>query len=104
MSQLNQVPLYSAPPAQSHGARHGKGKYTWSNGASYDGSYDAGRRHGSGTMSFPDKSSYTGEFADNSPHGKVRRVAEVMQLQQLRQYSCAECTLRSRAQPTDKAL
>lgn len=56
--------------SQVNGVRHGSGKYTWSNGASYDGHYVEARREGKGTMVYPDKSEYVGMFKDNSPEGK----------------------------------
>lgn len=43
-----------------HGQRQGAGKYTWTNGCSYDGMYQNHARHGRGTMTFPDKSRYEG--------------------------------------------
>lgn len=44
-----------------HGKRQGTGKYTWSNGAVYDGEYVANKKHGQGVMLYPDKSKYEGE-------------------------------------------
>lgn len=43
-----------------HGKREGKGKYTWSSGASYEGEYAAGLKQGTGAMVFPDKGKYEG--------------------------------------------
>jgi hypothetical protein len=36
------------------------GKYTWSNGAVYEGEYADNVKQGQGTMTFPDKSKYEG--------------------------------------------
>jgi hypothetical protein len=36
------------------------GKYTWSNGAVYDGEYVDNMKQGQGIMTFPDKSKYEG--------------------------------------------
>ncbi len=44
------------------GRQHGKGTYTWPDGAMYIGEYKDGRRHGRGIYIFPDGAKYGGEW------------------------------------------
>lgn len=62
------VPGDTYAGAMSHGARHGRGTYTWgASGARYSGDYVAGAREGQGTMTFPDKSRYEGAYRARAP-------------------------------------
>jgi hypothetical protein len=58
---ITHIFIYCDTGAMVHGKREGKGKYTWSSGASYEGEYAAGLKQGTGTMVFPDKGKYEGE-------------------------------------------
>lgn len=48
---------------------HGKGKLTYANGTTYEGSFSHGKYHGKGTMSWPDGASYTGDWAFGHEQG-----------------------------------
>ena len=45
------------------GLRHGKGKFTWNNGDTYDGSWVEDKRHGQGTYVWHDGSKYKGNYS-----------------------------------------
>jgi hypothetical protein len=45
------------------GKREGQGKYTWSNGAIFEGQYAENKKNGKGKLMLPDKSVYEGNFA-----------------------------------------
>ena len=76
-----------------NGKKHGKGAFTWPDGASYVGefkddemhgkgirtdpdgtkyvgAYEKGQMSGEGTFTWPDGSQYTGQWKDNKRHGK----------------------------------
>lgn len=46
----------------ANGNYHGKGKYIWIDGDTYDGQYVHGLKHGHGTYEFPDGQKYVGNF------------------------------------------
>ena len=48
---------------------HGHGRYLYSSGNVYTGSWDHGIMRGIGMMEFGDKTSYEGEFDANEMHG-----------------------------------
>lgn len=50
---INRTSCVSLNSALYKGKRHGKGKYTWANGAFYDGEYKDNLKHGRGTRKFP---------------------------------------------------
>lgn len=47
----------------ANGRRHGRGKYTFANGAFYEGEYADNVKQGQGVMEYPDKGRYEGEGA-----------------------------------------
>ena len=49
---------------------HGKGIFTYSNGAIYDGDFNEDKKVGKGVYIYADGSKYTGEFFDDNMHGK----------------------------------
>jgi hypothetical protein len=51
--------------------RHGKGKWTNTNGDYYDGDFVYEKRHGYGTYTWPNGDAYKGDFADDNRNGKV---------------------------------
>mmetsp|Transcript_25910 Transcript_25910/g.31449 ORF Transcript_25910/g.31449 Transcript_25910/m.31449 type:complete len:211 (+) Transcript_25910:102-734(+) len=52
------------------GKRTGKGKYTFANGAVFEGDYVDNVKTGSGTMTYPDGSSYTGGWVSDKKEGE----------------------------------
>ncbi|MDP2189263.1 MAG: hypothetical protein Q8J69_11340 [Sphingobacteriaceae bacterium] len=51
-------------------ARHGAGKYTWSNGDSYEGEFREGARNGFGVYTFATGESYVGNWKNDLRDGK----------------------------------
>lgn len=51
--------------------RHGKGKWTNTNGDYYDGDFVNEKRHGYGVYTWPNGNEYRGDFVDDNRHGKV---------------------------------
>ena len=49
--------------------RHGKGRFLWSNGESYEGDYLKDERTGKGVYNWPDGSFYEGDFLAGKRHG-----------------------------------
>jgi len=47
------------------GKPHGQGKYTWSNGDSYDGQFEEGSRSGFGILKQKSGYQYEGEFRND---------------------------------------
>ena len=54
------------------GKPHGKGKYTWSDGDCYEGSFTNGFRDGHGVMTFSNGDKYEGPFHENMYEGRMR--------------------------------
>ncbi|KNC48583.1 testis-specific A2 protein [Thecamonas trahens ATCC 50062] len=52
------------------GERHGRGQYTYANGARYEGEYVKGRKHGEGTFFYPDGAVYVGEWENDAREGR----------------------------------
>ncbi|MGN1444412.1 MAG: hypothetical protein ACI4XE_11250, partial [Acutalibacteraceae bacterium] len=52
-----------------NGKRHGKGKYTWSDGSFYDGEWKDDRKDGNGKQSHPDGTCYDGGWKDDKMDG-----------------------------------
>ncbi|XP_021728561.1 phosphatidylinositol 4-phosphate 5-kinase 7-like [Chenopodium quinoa] len=49
---------------------HGKGKYTWYDGTTYEGDWEEGKMTGKGRISWPSGSIYEGEFSGGYLHGQ----------------------------------
>ena len=58
------------------GRRHGRGKYTYSNGGVYEGEWKNNKRHGRGKDIFSNGKVYEGEYKDGKRHGlgKERQI------------------------------
>ena len=52
------------------GKYHGKGKFTYLDGATYLGEWKNGRKHGQGTFSFPYGDKYVGEYKNGKMEGQ----------------------------------
>ena len=50
---------------------HGRGKYVFPNGNTYEGQYEAGVRHGKGKFTYANGGVYTGGFANGKKNGFV---------------------------------
>ena len=50
---------------------HGRGKYVFPNGNTYEGQYEAGVRHGKGKFTYANGGVYTGGFASGKKNGFV---------------------------------
>jgi len=50
--------------------RHGRGRYTWTDGCVYDGEWRNNRQKGQGLMTFRNGNVYEGQFSDNNPDGQ----------------------------------
>ncbi|CDO97548.1 unnamed protein product [Coffea canephora] len=48
---------------------HGKGKYTWSDGTTYEGDWEEGKMTGKGRISWASGATYEGDFSGNYLHG-----------------------------------
>jgi len=48
---------------------NGKGKYTWSHGAVYDGDWKDDIKNGEGKSTYPDGIVYEGDFKDDKKNG-----------------------------------
>ena len=46
------------------GKKHGKGRYTWSDGGIYEGNWKEGKQHGQGTYTTPAGRKYVGEWKE----------------------------------------
>ena len=53
-----------------NGKRHGKGKYTYSNGDEYDGEWENDMRHGKGKHTYEDGGVYEGQWQNGERHGE----------------------------------
>jgi hypothetical protein len=53
-----------------NGKRHGKGKFTFEDGAIYTGEWENDERHGKGIYIYKNGDIYEGEWKDNKRHGK----------------------------------
>ena len=49
------------------GKKHGKGRYTWSDGGIYVGNWKDGKEHGQGTYTSPVGRKYVGEWREGKP-------------------------------------
>ena len=49
------------------GKKHGKGRYTWSDGGIYVGNWKDGKEHGHGTYTSPVGRKYVGECREGKP-------------------------------------
>jgi len=49
------------------GKKHGKGRYTWSDGGIYVGNWKDGKEHGHGTYTSPSGRKYVGEWREGKP-------------------------------------
>ena len=49
------------------GKKHGKGRYTWSDGGIYVGNWKDGKEHGQGTYTSPVGTKYVGEWREGKP-------------------------------------
>ena len=49
------------------GKKHGKGRYTWSDGGIYEGNWKDGKEHGHGTYTTPAGRKYVGEWREGKP-------------------------------------
>ncbi len=49
------------------GKKHGKGRYTWSDGGIYIGNWKDGKEHGQGTYTSPAGTKYVGEWREGKP-------------------------------------
>ena len=52
------------------GQRHGKGTYTFADGAIYEGDFKDGNYHGKGTYTYASGAIYEGDYKDGKKHGK----------------------------------
>ena len=50
---------------------HGRGKYIFPNGNTYEGQYEAGVRHGKGKFTYANGGVYSGGFENGKKHGFV---------------------------------
>lgn len=48
---------------------HGKGKYTWLDGTSYEGDWEEGKMTGKGKIHWPSQATYEGDFSGGYLHG-----------------------------------
>jgi len=53
-----------------YGRKHGKGKYNWANGKTYEGDFQDGKFHGKGKLIKPNGEAYEGEWQNGIKHGK----------------------------------
>lgn len=51
------------------GRKHGKGKFTWASGMTYEGDWVRDRYHGKGVLSYATGDRYEGEFANSAFNG-----------------------------------
>jgi hypothetical protein len=51
--------------------KHGEGKYTYSNGETYNGTFENDNRHGYGELHYSDGRFYKGNFVNDKQHGKA---------------------------------
>jgi len=51
------------------GTYEGQGKYTWSCGKTYEGTFENGKPSGEGVMTYPEGWTYEGQFKDGKFHG-----------------------------------
>eukprot|EP00984_Skeletonema_dohrnii_P022531 scaffold11656_cov85-Skeletonema_dohrnii-CCMP3373.AAC.2 len=56
-----------------NGKPHGRGKWTYSNGAVYEGEWKNGKKHGKGKWTYS-HGTYEGEFRDGLRHGKGKHI------------------------------
>jgi len=54
----------------SKGKRHGQGRYTWTNGDSYEGEWREGKPNGLGKVTYGKGGSYTGELSAGQLNGR----------------------------------
>lgn len=54
--------------------RTGRGTYKWKNGDRYEGDFFKGRKHGNGTYTWSDGSVYTGQWQNDKIHGTGKMV------------------------------
>tara|TARA_Y100000294_G_scaffold37191_1_gene32779 strand:+ start:177 stop:635 length:459 start_codon:yes stop_codon:yes gene_type:complete len=52
------------------GKKHGKGRYTWSDGGIYIGNWKDGKEHGQGTYTSPAGTKYVGEWKEGKYDGQ----------------------------------
>ena len=52
------------------GKKHGKGRYTWSDGGIYVGNWKEGKQHGQGTYTTPAGRKYVGEWKEGKYNGQ----------------------------------
>ena len=50
--------------------KHGKGKFKWASGNTYEGDYEHDERHGVGNMKWTDGSEYRGDWVQGVQHGR----------------------------------
>jgi hypothetical protein len=67
----------------SHGKREGVGKYTWSSGAVFEGTYLNNKKQGQGVMLFPDKGNYEGMFIKHGSARNGKLASDVCQWRRL---------------------
>jgi len=58
------------PAGNPYGRKHGKGKYNWANGKTYEGDFQDGKFHGKGKLIKPNGEAYEGEWQNGIKHGK----------------------------------
>jgi hypothetical protein len=49
---------------------HGRGKFVWKDGKTYEGAYEAGKKQGRGVMVWPNGIRYEGEWHQGKQHGE----------------------------------